>query len=159
MGYISQFFQTIPRITAMDVIIEPLIDKGWDKEQAVARASELFHLLGIPSNLWDAYPSTFSGGEKQRINIMRTLIDCPELVLLDEPTASLDHKNRRIVIETIKKMKEQGISMIGIFHNQKELEELADQIIYLEKLETVPNGDGGYHKNNRFRFNIENKTS
>ena len=135
MGYVSQFFRTIPRITTMNVVIEPLIDRGWEMEEAVERARQLFTLFDIPKNLWDAYPSTFSGGEKQRINIMRTLIDCPELLLLDEPTASLDQKNRSIILEIVKKLKSQQITIIGIFHDEKELEVLADNILPLERPE------------------------
>jgi alpha-D-ribose 1-methylphosphonate 5-triphosphate synthase subunit PhnL len=133
MGYVSQFFQTIPRVTSMDVVIEPLIDRGWQKEKAIERAKELFKLFDIPENLWDAYPSTFSGGEKQRINLMRTLIDCPEILLLDEPTASLDKKNRSLIIDIFKELKVQNITMIGIFHDPIELEMLSDEIINLER--------------------------
>lgn len=132
IGYVSQFFQTIPRVTTMNVVIEPLIDRGWLYDDAVERAKELFTLFDIPSNLWDAFPSTFSGGEKQRINLMRTLIDSPELLLLDEPTASLDKKNREIILNIIKELKKQDISIIGIFHNPEELEEMSDEILFLE---------------------------
>lgn len=133
MGYVSQFFQTIPRVTTMNVVIEPLIDKGWKKDDAIERARELFQLFDIPKNLWDAFPSTFSGGEKQRINLMRTLIDSPELLLLDEPTASLDRKNRGIILGIIKELKKQNITIIGIFHNPEELEMMSDEILALDQ--------------------------
>jgi alpha-D-ribose 1-methylphosphonate 5-triphosphate synthase subunit PhnL len=135
MGYVSQFFQPIPRVTTMNVVIEPLIDKEWKKEKAIERARELFLLFDIPKNLWDAYPSTFSGGEKQRINLMRTLIDTPELLLLDEPTASLDRNNRKIILEIIQELKKQNVSMIGIFHNPDELASLSDEILAMEQAE------------------------
>ena len=137
MGYVSQFFQTIPRVPTMDIIIEPLVDKGWEKEKAIDRAKELFIHFEIPRNLWDAFPSTFSGGEKQRINLMRTFIDCPEIILLDEPTASLDQKNRDKIMEIIVEMKNQGVSMMGIFHDKKELESLSDDILYMDRLMDV----------------------
>jgi alpha-D-ribose 1-methylphosphonate 5-triphosphate synthase subunit PhnL len=133
MGYVSQFFQTIPRVTVMNVVTEPLIEKAWEKERAFARAGELFRLFDIPRNLWDAYPSTFSGGEKQRVNLMRTLIDCPELILLDEPTASLDKKNRGIILDILKELKKQNVTMIGIFHDPEELHALADEILQLKR--------------------------
>ena len=114
MGYVSQFFQTIPRVTALNVVIEPLIDKGWDTDRAITRAKELFQLFDIPKNLWDAFPSTFSGGEKQRINIMRTLIDCPEMLLLDEPTASLDARNRNIIMDIINELKQHPMLIIHL---------------------------------------------
>jgi alpha-D-ribose 1-methylphosphonate 5-triphosphate synthase subunit PhnL len=90
-------------------------------------------LFDIPKNLWDAFPSTFSGGEKKRINLMRTLIDCPEILLLDEPTASLDQKNREIIINIVQELKKQDITMIGIFHNPSELETLSDDILPLDR--------------------------
>ncbi|MDJ0783851.1 MAG: ATP-binding cassette domain-containing protein [Desulfosarcinaceae bacterium] len=145
MGYVSQFFQPIPRVTTMNVVIEPLIDKGWERERAMVRAKSLFQLFDIPANLWDAYPSTFSGGEKQRINLMRTLIDCPELLLLDEPTASLDRNNREIILSIIQELKRQQITMIGIFHNPDELALLSDEILSLER----PGEEGNAANDNR----------
>jgi alpha-D-ribose 1-methylphosphonate 5-triphosphate synthase subunit PhnL len=133
MGYVSQFFQAIPRVTTMNIVIEPLVDRGWQKEKAIERATALFRLFDIPPNLWDAYPSTFSGGEKQRVNLMRTLIDCPEILLLDEPTASLDRHNREIILNIFQELKRQYITMIGIFHDQAELEMLADEILALDR--------------------------
>jgi alpha-D-ribose 1-methylphosphonate 5-triphosphate synthase subunit PhnL len=156
MGYVSQFFQPIPRVTTMNVVIEPLIDKGWQKERAMARARALFQLFDIPANLWDAYPSTFSGGEKQRINLMRTLIDCPEILLLDEPTASLDRNNRDIILNIIQELKRQQITMIGIFHNPDELALLSDEILPLEREGEVSNAypDNTLVTNARFAFQV-----
>jgi alpha-D-ribose 1-methylphosphonate 5-triphosphate synthase subunit PhnL len=136
MGYVSQFFQAIPRVTTMNIVIEPLIDRGWEKEKAMQRAKTLFRLFDIPQNLWDAFPSTFSGGEKQRINLLRTLIDCPELLILDEPTASLDRNNREIILNIIQELKKQNITMIGIFHDPAELKLLSDEILSLDRPET-----------------------
>jgi alpha-D-ribose 1-methylphosphonate 5-triphosphate synthase subunit PhnL len=141
MGYVSQFFQTIPRVTSLDIVIEPLIDRGWAKDRARERATALFRLFNIPKNLWDAYPSTFSGGEKQRINLMRTLIDCPEILLLDEPTASLDRHNRKIILNILQELKKQRITMIGIFHNPAELDMLADEILALDRLRSYHSVD------------------
>jgi alpha-D-ribose 1-methylphosphonate 5-triphosphate synthase subunit PhnL len=141
MGYVSQFFQTIPRVSSMNIIIEPLLDKGWEKEKAIEKAKELLIHFEIPKNLWDAFPSTFSGGEKQRINLMRTFIDCPEIILLDEPTASLDQKNRDKILEVIKEMKDQGISMMGIFHDKKELEKLSDNILFMDRPDNLIEND------------------
>jgi alpha-D-ribose 1-methylphosphonate 5-triphosphate synthase subunit PhnL len=156
LGYVSQFFQTIPRITALNVVIEPLLGRGWEKAKAEARAAELFRLFDIPANLWDAYPSTFSGGEKQRLNLMRTLIDCPELLLLDEPTASLDKKNRGLIIDILRELKKQRVTMIGIFHDPEELALLADEVLSLERPEDE--GDGGVEKRDagesRFVFQV-----
>jgi alpha-D-ribose 1-methylphosphonate 5-triphosphate synthase subunit PhnL len=155
MGYVSQFFHTIPRVTAMDIVIEPLTVHGWEKEKAEARAAELFELFDIPANLWDAYPSTFSGGEKQRVNLMRTLIDCPELLLLDEPTASLDKKNRGIIIDIIRELKKQDVTMIGIFHDPEELELLADVVLSLERPEIIEEDAPGRAVGERRQFTFQ----
>jgi len=152
LGYVSQFFQTIPRVTAMNVVIEPLMDRGWREEDAISRAAELFRLFDIPKNLWDAYPSTFSGGEKQRVNLMRTLIDCPELLFLDEPTASLDKKNRAIILDIIKELKRQNISMIGIFHDPEELHALADDVLALERPEPEDEAVTGFEEAKKSAF-------
>jgi alpha-D-ribose 1-methylphosphonate 5-triphosphate synthase subunit PhnL len=156
MGYVSQFFQPIPRVTTMKVVIEPLIDRGWERARARARAEALFKLFDIPANLWDAYPSTFSGGEKQRVNLMRTLIDCPEILLLDEPTASLDRNNREIILNIIQELKRQQITMIGIFHNPDELALLADEILPLERPGEAGDVDSDTHvvTSARFAFQV-----
>jgi alpha-D-ribose 1-methylphosphonate 5-triphosphate synthase subunit PhnL len=156
MGYVSQFFQAIPRVTTMNIVIEPLIDRGWQKEAAIERAQALFQLFDIPKNLWDAYPSTFSGGEKQRINLMRTLIDCPEILLLDEPTASLDRNNRQIILNIIQQIKKQNITMIGIFHDPAELEMLADEILPLDRHVLCPQNNPYEHVmvNRSFAFQV-----
>lgn len=156
MGYVSQFFQPVPRVATMDVVIEPLIDKGWHKDAAIERASELFRLFDIPKNLWDAYPSTFSGGEKQRINLMRTLIDSPELLLLDEPTASLDRNNREIILNIVQELKKQNITIIGIFHNPRELEMMSDEILVLDHAALYQESDEPSHRieNHNFAFQV-----
>lgn len=132
IGYVSQFFRPIPRTTAVNVVIEPLLDKGWGREEAQGRAKELFRLFDFPENLWDAFPSTFSGGEKQRINLIRCLINSPELVLLDEPTASLDVKSRGVILDIIKEMTLRKITILCVFHNEPELERLADDILDMD---------------------------
>jgi alpha-D-ribose 1-methylphosphonate 5-triphosphate synthase subunit PhnL len=118
----------------------------------MSRAAELFRLFDIPKNLWDAYPSTFSGGEKQRVNLMRTLIDCPELLFLDEPTASLDKKNRAIILDIIKELKRQNISMIGIFHDPEELHALADDVLALERPEPEDEAVTGFEEAKKSAF-------
>jgi alpha-D-ribose 1-methylphosphonate 5-triphosphate synthase subunit PhnL len=151
MGYVSQFFQAIPRVTTMNVVIEPLVDRGWEKEKAIKRAEALFQIFDIPKNLWDAFPSTFSGGEKQRINLMRTLIDCPEILLLDEPTASLDRYNKEIILEIIQELKKQKITMVGILHHPDELKLLSDEILTLDRSEGYPT-PGAFEDSNQNRY-------
>ena len=126
IGYVSQFFQVIPRIAAIDILSEPLINRGAGKETAVEYASELLTLVGIPKNLWNMYPSTFSGGEKQRLNIVYGIITKPNLVLLDEPTASLDPVSKARVLDLIKKLKKQGSTILGVFHDYDAMKTVAD---------------------------------
>lgn len=149
IGYVSQFFRPIPRLSAMDVVIEPLLDKGWGREEAQERARELFRLFDFPENLWDAFPSTFSGGERQRINLIRLLINSPELVLLDEPTASLDAKSRKIILDIIKEMTQRRITILCVFHNEPVLERLAHDILDMDRAEVT-------HLHPPFVWNVPN---
>jgi len=134
IGYVSQFFSVIPRVSAVDIVAEPLVRYfGLDEKEAREMAGWLLRRLGIPSNLLDAYPSTFSGGEQQKVNIARAIIWKPRLLLLDEPTASLDERSARIVLEILKELKEEGVGMIGIFHNKDHLKAIADRILEVRK--------------------------
>jgi alpha-D-ribose 1-methylphosphonate 5-triphosphate synthase subunit PhnL len=129
MGYVSQFLRVIPRVAAVDVVAEPLLRLGTDPGEARRRASALLERLTIPAKLHDAYPATFSGGEQQRINIARAVIWEPRLLLLDEPTASLDRGSQEIVIGLLKELKQKGTSMIGIFHDRASMEAIADNVL------------------------------
>lgn len=128
IGYISQFLKAIPRVSAVDIVSEPLILKnGISPEEARTKAGELLERLNISPKLFDAYPSTFSGGEQQRVNIARAIIWKPRLLLLDEPTASLDKDSTAIVMELLKELKNGGTSMVGIFHDERLIESIADR--------------------------------
>ncbi|MDR0528602.1 MAG: phosphonate C-P lyase system protein PhnL [Zoogloeaceae bacterium] len=130
LGYVSQFLRVIPRVSALDVVTEPALARGVDPEKARRRARSLLDNLNIPERLWRLSPSTFSGGERQRVNIARGfMVDWP-IFLLDEPTASLDAANRGIVLELIAHAKKRGAAMIGIFHDEAACEAVADR--YLE---------------------------
>ena len=118
IGYISQFLRVIPRVPTLQIVAEPLRDRGESEESANEKASELLSLLNIPENLWSLSPVTFSGGEQQRVNIARGFIARYPLLLLDEPTASLDANNRNIVIDLILKARKSGVAVIGIFHDE-----------------------------------------
>ncbi|AIK44699.1 phosphonate C-P lyase system protein PhnL [Brucella anthropi] len=129
IGYVSQFLRTLPRVAAIDVVAEPLVARGVDREVALNRARELLSQLNLPERLWALPPATFSGGEQQRVNIARGFITDHPVLLLDEPTASLDAKNRAVVVDLIKTKKEQGVAMLGIFHDEDVRTEVADRII------------------------------
>lgn len=128
VGYVSQFLRVIPRVSTLDVVKQPLKERGIDDETATARATELLTKLNIPSRLWGLAPGTFSGGEQQRVNIARGFIHPYPVLLLDEPTASLDRKNSAVVIELIEQALAQGSTIVGIFHDAAIRESVADQI-------------------------------
>lgn len=117
IGYVSQFLKTIPRVTTLNVVMQPALERGINKEDAQKRAESLLSRLNIPERLWHLAPSTFSGGEQQRVNIARGFMVSWPILLLDEPTASLDEKNRDVVLELIQEAKNNGSSIIGIFHD------------------------------------------
>ena len=121
VGYVSQFLRVIPRVSALDVVAEPLAEDAAGDEAALAAAREQaaawLERLRIPQRLWQLPPATFSGGEQQRINIARNMIKPRPLLLLDEPTASLDKANSRTVIELIGEAVARGAAVMGIFHD------------------------------------------
>lgn len=129
MGYVSQFLKVIPRVSAVDVVAEPLLLKnGMSPKEAKRKAGELLERLNISPKLFDAYPATFSGGEQQRVNIARAIIWEPRLLLIDEPTASLDKDSAATVVELLKELKRKGTSMIGAFHDNELMRSIADKI-------------------------------
>ncbi len=117
LGYVSQFLRVIPRVPTLRLVMEPLLDNGVDPDEAEGRARDLLSALRLPERLWTLPPATFSGGEQQRVNIARSFIRQYPVMLLDEPTASLDAENRAIVVELIRGALTSGTAMIGIFHD------------------------------------------
>jgi alpha-D-ribose 1-methylphosphonate 5-triphosphate synthase subunit PhnL len=126
IGYVSQFFRVMPRISALETLIEPLVSRGAGREQALEQARQMLTHVGLGRTLWDMYPSTFSGGEKQRLNILHAIITKPRLVLLDEPTASLDRGYKDRIMEMILALKAEGTAMIGVFPDRDALLALSD---------------------------------
>lgn len=118
LGYVSQFLRVIPRIPTLQLVMEPLLENGVEEEDARTRAVELLKALRLPEAHWELPPATFSGGEQQRVNIARSFIRKYPVLLLDEPTASLDAENRAIVVGLIKAALAEGAAMIGIFHDE-----------------------------------------
>ncbi|MEO0872040.1 MAG: phosphonate C-P lyase system protein PhnL, partial [Pseudomonadota bacterium] len=118
MGYVSQFLSVIPRVPTLTLVMEPMLERGEPFEMAQTRARALLDRLNLPEKLWGLPPATFSGGEQQRVNIARGFAVSYPIMLLDEPTASLDAANKQVVIDLIKERLAQGTAIVGILHDQ-----------------------------------------
>ena len=139
MGYVSQFLRVIPRVAAIDIVAEPLLENSLDlvsREQAREQAAHWLTRLRIPEALWQLPPATFSGGEQQRINLARSFIKPRPLLLLDEPTASLDPVNTQTVIEMIIQARAQGVAILGIFHDDTVAQDVVSRTVSMLPLET-----------------------
>lgn len=134
IGYVSQFLQILPRVSAVDVVSEQLIFKGECESSSRVKAKEMLDYLSIREELFDLSPLTFSGGEQQRVNIAKGIIAPKSLLLLDEPTASLDKINTMKVVRKLKEIKKLGVSMVGIFHDLEAMEMISDKIYKLERV-------------------------
>ena len=128
IGYVSQFLRVIPRVATRDIVAEPMIARGMVKAEALARATALLTRLNLPDRLHGLPPATFSGGEQQRVNLARGFAPGYPVLLLDEPTASLDAGNRAVVVEMIREAKAAGTAIIGIFHDAEVREAVADRL-------------------------------
>lgn len=129
LGYVSQFLRAIPRVSALDIVADPLIGSGVDRDEATARAEAALARLNLPRDLWSLPPATFSGGEQQRVNIARGFISDHPILLLDEPTASLDAANRTVVVDMIEEKKAAGVALIGIFHDEDVRDRVASRVV------------------------------
>ena len=128
LGYVSQFLRVIPRVATRDIVAEPMVTRGVPREEALARATALLRRLNLPDRLHGLPPATFSGGEQQRVNLARGFAPGYPVLLLDEPTASLDAANRAVVITLIREAKAAGAAIIGIFHDAEVREAVADRL-------------------------------
>jgi alpha-D-ribose 1-methylphosphonate 5-triphosphate synthase subunit PhnL len=131
LGYVSQFLRVIPRVPAVDIVVNAAVTSGLPRQQALERASHLLERLAIPNRLWSLPPATFSGGEQQRVNIARSFVADHPVLLLDEPTASLDARNRTAVVDLIAEKKRSGVAILGIFHDMDVRDRVADGIVDL----------------------------
>lgn len=131
IGFVTQFLQARPRVSAEAIVAEPLRLAGVPVEKALKQARAALEAFGVKPDLWRAYPSTFSGGEQQKVNLSCALIRPQKLLLLDEPTASLDAKARAALVVRLAELKAQGAAMIGVFHHPGDVQSLIDRVIDL----------------------------
>lgn len=137
IGYVSQFLSIMPRTTAKETVEQAVLEMGFSKEYAEAEAEKMLTHFELDKELWDSYPNTFSGGEKLRLNIARAMVKHPRLLLLDEPTASLDNSSKEKVRELIEQLKREGTTMLGIFHDIDFMDGLCDKKYNMEAGELV----------------------
>ncbi|MFX1674289.1 phosphonate C-P lyase system protein PhnL [Paraburkholderia sp. A2WS-5] len=131
VGYVSQFLRVIPRVSTIDIVAAPLVSRGVNEDEARERAAALLARLNVPRRLWTLAPATFSGGEQQRVNIARGLITQHRVLLLDEPTASLDAENRAVVASLIVEARERGAAIVGVFHDEDTRGRVATRVLAL----------------------------
>lgn len=137
LGYVSQFLRVIPRVGALDIVTEAAGSGDLADPAARATAEDLLTRLNIPERLWALPPATFSGGEQQRVNIARGLAARRPVLLLDEPTASLDAENRRVVEALIADKKRSGVAIVAICHDEEVREAIADHVVDVTRLSTA----------------------
>lgn len=135
LGYVSQFLRAIPRVSTLNIVSEPMLALGEDESKAHIRAGELLTRLRVPESLWTLAPATFSGGEQQRVNIARGFIVEYPVMLLDEPTASLDAINRQTVTDMIRETTERGAAIIGIFHDEDVRNQIGTRLFHIHPQE------------------------
>jgi alpha-D-ribose 1-methylphosphonate 5-triphosphate synthase subunit PhnL len=126
LGYVTQFLRAVPRVSALDIVAESLVMKAVPRDEATARAAAMLARFNVPERLWSLPPATFSGGEQQRINLARGLLPEHPILLLDEPTASLDADNRAAVVDIVRERKRQGAAIVAIVHDDEVREAIAD---------------------------------
>lgn len=131
IGFVTQFLHCLPRQSTLEVVATPLLQLGVSHERAHEKAKQLLDAMNLPERLWHISPATFSGGERQRVNLARGLISQPRLLLLDEPTASLDPKTAAKVMGLIQDLKQHGTAMLAIFHDPNITQQLAEHIVEL----------------------------
>jgi alpha-D-ribose 1-methylphosphonate 5-triphosphate synthase subunit PhnL len=137
LGHVTQFLRPRPRVSALHLVAEPLRRAGYAAADAEREAAHWLRTFGLKDEIWAAYPSTFSGGEQQKVNLVRALIRPRRLLLLDEPTASLDQHARMALVDRLHELKQQGVTMIGVFHHPEDVLPLVDREYVLKAPKTV----------------------
>lgn len=132
IGYVSQFLNVMPRTTSRELVEKALLEMGATEQAAKIEAEKALMHFELDPKLWDHYPNTFSGGEKLRLNIAMATVKKPRLLLLDEPTASLDQQSKIKVREIIEKLKASGTTLVGIFHDIEFMDGLCDHVFDMQ---------------------------
>ena len=132
ISFVTQFLHCLPRQTTLDVVAKPLFDLGCNRTEARDKAAILLQKMQLPERLWAISPATFSGGEKQRVNLARGMVSSPRLLLLDEPTASLDANTSQLVIDLIQSIKQMGTGILAVFHSPELISALADDVVMFQ---------------------------
>lgn len=138
VGWVSQFLRVIPRVPTIDIVGEPVLAQGRSIDEARERAAVLLRRLNVPERLWSLAPATFSGGEQQRVNVARGLAAQHSILLVDEPTASLDAANRDVVVELLAEARAAGASVVGIFHDPAVRDSVASRVFTVDPIVTSP---------------------
>ncbi len=133
IGYVSQFLNVMPRTTAKAHVTSALLEMGESESISIKKAEEMLDYFRLSEELWDVYPNTFSGGERLRLNLAHTMVKTPRLMLLDEPTASLDNKTKVLVKEMLNKLKSKDVGMLGIFHDLEFMEGVCDKVFNISE--------------------------
>ena len=141
MGMVFQHFNLFPHKTILDnITMAPIKLLGKSKEEAEKRAMELLELVGLEAKA-KAYPSQLSGGQKQRIAIVRSLAMNPEVMLFDEPTSALDPEMVGEVLELMKRLAQDGMTMVVVTHEMGFAKEVATRVIFMDEGQIKEQGD------------------
>jgi alpha-D-ribose 1-methylphosphonate 5-triphosphate synthase subunit PhnL len=132
IGYVSQFLQAVPRTSAREIVAQSAMEAGRGREEAAENAAAMLRHFELDERLWDCFANTFSGGEKLRLNIARAMVKEPRLLLMDEPTASLDERSKERVRELMAALKARGATMLGVFHDLEFMAGLCDRSYRME---------------------------
>ena len=155
MGMVFQHFNLFPHLTIMqNITLAPIKLKLQTKEEAEANAERLLDRIGLLDKR-DAYPSTLSGGQKQRIAIVRSLAMNPDVMLFDEPTSALDPEMVGEVLDLIKELADDGMTMVIVTHEMAFAKEVATRVLFMDEgqilEENTPNEFFGNPQNERLK--------
>ena len=145
VGWVSQFLRVIPRISALEVVMQPLLDTGVPREACAAKAARLLTRLNVPERLWHLAPSTFSGGEQQRVSIARAIVTRPPLLVCDEPTGNLDPQTSRGIMDLLERINRTGTTVLVATHDREMVDNMRRRVIALDRGHLTRDQDRGVY--------------